>query len=182
MEEQPCEDTARSKPFLLPSQGEKLQEKLNLSKLTSWTFILQNWEHTFLLCKLQSGVFCHGSPSKLYSPYGSILYHSTDRWEQPLSVLITYSFLVSLSISCFFLLLLNEVHFALRTVRQIAERLRFAVKGGFIPKAAEWGDRRTNPKAAFWKQRVWIFTGWRIKKKVVWDMGSTGKGDWTKMP
>lgn len=81
----------------------------------------------------------------------------------------------------FFLLLLNQVHFALRTASQATERLRFAVKGRFIPKAAKWGDRRTNLKSAFWKQRVWIFMGWQMKKKAVWNMGSTGKGDWTKM-
>lgn len=64
-----------------------------------------------------------------------------------------------------------------RTVRQATERLKFAIKGGFIPKAAKWGDRTTILKAAFESGGVWIFTGWWIKKKVVWDMGSTGKGD-----
>lgn len=56
-------------------------------------------------------------------------------------------------------------------------RLLFAAEKGFIHKAAKQGDGRAHLKSAFPKARGVIFMGRR--SRVVWGVGSLGKGNWT---
>lgn len=167
--------------FLLPSQGKKLREKLNLSKPRYWPLSSTTENTHFYRVSYSLGCFVMAVLANYTAALeASCITALTGRNSHsvfwlPTPFLFPYPFL--LFSYCYW----PRFILPFRTVRQATERLKFAVKGGFIPKAAKWGDRTTNLKAAFWKWRVWIFTGWWIKKKVVWDMGSTGKGDWTKM-